>query len=206
MSALFVSIKQNNNNHRLIFINLCNPNNNEFITAPDFDHEPNRRQHTPPCLCRGRFWKACPSDCPSTVSLIRSTTEKPPLLSSLHKLDPVPHPDHADESDFVERPVFTPRWPFYDDRVKDVIVRHRKVYVADKKDKVDLPIHAIDLTIPVKVKNDPIEDLPPPKPVFRMHKYTTIETKPQVEMVPVTTTIIKPVGVSKDQIIEDESL
>lgn len=87
---------------------------------------------------------------------------------------------------------------------QETIVRHRKVYVANNDGMFDMPIHPIELTIPVKVENPAIDALPAPKPIFRMHKYTTVETKPQVEMVPVTTTIIKPVGVSKDQIIEDK--
>lgn len=107
------------------------------------------------------------------------------------------HPDHIDIDD---------RAGLIEDRSGlDMIERHRKIYVSDRDDQFEPVIHPIEVTIPVKVRQDPVDGLPPPKPVFRMHKYTTIETKPEVQMVPVTTTIIKPVGVSKDQIIEDES-
>lgn len=37
-----------------------------------------------------------------------------------------------------------------------------------------------------------------------MRSYTTYENQPEIEMVPVTTTVIKPAGVSKEQYIGDE--
>lgn len=46
--------------------------------------------------------------------------------------------------------------------------------------------------------------LPTEKPFFRVRSYTTYENQPEIEMVPVTTTVIKPAGVSKEQYIGDE--
>lgn len=84
------------------------------------------------------------------------------------------------------------------------VMRHRKVYLSDKQIKNAEPIiHPITIRIPVRVSKDKSLDLPEPKPVFKMRKYTYQETKPEIQMVPVKTTIIKPIGVSKEQIIDD---
>lgn len=78
------------------------------------------------------------------------------------------------------------------------IVRHRKVYVKEGGD--DPVIHPLQVTIPVEVEYP--ADIPTPKPVYKLRKYTTYEEKPEIKMVPVVKTIIKPANVSPDQIIE----
>lgn len=83
-----------------------------------------------------------------------------------------------------------------------IVRTHRKVYVSDKLPEHDPIIHPIELTIPVKIRNEQDPPIPPPKPVFKMRKYTTYETKPEIQMVPITTTVIKPVGATKDQFID----
>lgn len=84
------------------------------------------------------------------------------------------------------------------------VVRHRKVYVSERKDDDEPIIHPLSLTIPVKVPEYSSSEIPEPKPIYRLHKYTTYENRPEIQMMPVTKTIIKPLGVSPDQIIDDE--
>lgn len=91
------------------------------------------------------------------------------------------------------------------EEVDGVLTKHRKIYVASKKSE-DPVIHPISLTIPVRLVEPETVNLPPPKPLFKMRKYTTYESKPEIEMVPVTTTVIKPVGVSEDQVINGRKI
>lgn len=79
------------------------------------------------------------------------------------------------------------------------IVRHRKVYVSPRMPDV----YHIKLTVPVEMPKT--SDLPvsEPKPMYEMRKYTTYKTRPETLMVPVKTTIIKPAGLTDDQIIKD---
>ena len=88
-----------------------------------------------------------------------------------------------------------------DDR--EVVEWHRKVYLGDRKPQEDLVIHPLSITIPVKVPEYRETELPTPKPVFKMRKYVKYVNKPEVQMIPITKTIIKPVGVTSDQIITD---
>lgn len=85
------------------------------------------------------------------------------------------------------------------------VVRHRKVYVSKRNEVIqkDPVIHPLELIIPVHL--DQPTTLPPPKPLFKMRKYTTYENQPEIVQVPVTTTVIKPEGVSQDQIVSEDS-
>lgn len=87
---------------------------------------------------------------------------------------------------------------------RDRILRHRKVYVSKKKQITPI-INPITITIPLKIPEDEAP-LPQPKPVFKYKKFTTYETKPEIQMVPVTKTIIRPADVTPDQIIDDDGL
>lgn len=78
------------------------------------------------------------------------------------------------------------------------IVRHRKVYVKTGND--DPVIHPLRVTIPVEVEYP--ADIPTPKPLYKLKKYTTYEEKSEIKMVPVVKTIIKPANVTPDQFIE----
>lgn len=87
------------------------------------------------------------------------------------------------------------------------VVLHRKVYLSEKETKDEGPIiHPISLTIPVRMKDDLNSNLPKPRPLYKMRKYTYTDPNPEIEMVPITTTVLKPVGVSKDQIIGSDML
>lgn len=105
--------------------------------------------------------------------------------------------DDDDVADYVD-----------DDRKKDTkgddpfgdrfyIDRHRKVYM----EKVGKMVHPISLTIPVKVPTT--QTFTSPRPAFRLTKHKTVENRPEIQMVPVKKTIIKPVGIPSDQIIDD---
>jgi hypothetical protein len=93
-------------------------------------------------------------------------------------------------------------YPVPDGAKEDTIIRHRKVYVSPKS-KGDVPIHPIKIRIPVRMPEYVEPNLPDPKPVYKFKKYTTYESRPEIQMVPVIKTIIKPVGVTPDQIIEE---
>lgn len=181
-----------------------------------------------PCVCDGHFFKVCPDleNCSLDISeddapkdfysarmKPRATLKPDPF--DFHDYD---HPDHPAEdfeddlaasvqdkieSNIVAKPstasVKSPPRITYDG---ERVVRHRKVYVTERDDAPANPlIHQISITIPVKVTKAPSVKLSAPPPVYRMHKYKTYETVPETELIPVTTTIIKPVGVSQDQII-----
>ena len=64
-------------------------------------------------------------------------------------------------------------------------------------------IDPIKITIPLKVKDDS-PAVVEPKPVFKYKKYTTYETKPEIRMVPVVKTILRPVNVGPDQIVDEQ--
>lgn len=173
------------------------------------------------CFCNGKFYQSCPPK--QSGCILRKKSRRPKVLLSpdpyelLHDSE---HPDHVEMFDSVKGNWPMARNPLSDDglmiqsngtgaNLDDIVttdtervVRHRKVYVSEKLNERDPVIHPIELTIPVKIKNEQDPPLPPPKPVFKLRKYTTYETKPEIEMVPITTTVYKPVGVSKDQIID----
>jgi len=124
------------------------------------------------------------------------------------------HPDHPNDDSIFKKPELSAkkhatRVSSKDIRIdesehglwdKDRIVRHRKVYVMAEPN--DTPLVApIKISIPVKAPKE--LDLPPPKPVFKYRKQRIYESKPEIQMVPVTKTIIRPVGVSSDQIIDE---
>lgn len=81
---------------------------------------------------------------------------------------------------------------------KVVMLRHVRVDNPDSLD--DVLIHPVRVKIPIKV-NEMLAVMPPVKHKYKMHEYTTQETKLKTEMVPVTETVIKPIGISKDQIV-----
>lgn len=112
------------------------------------------------------------------------------------------HPDHIEDP--VDRLSILngQSEPVADD---EQVVWHRKIYLADKKEKPKPIIHPVTMTIPIDIEEDPTTIIPPPKPIFKMRKYTTYESQTIKEMVPVTTTVIKPVGISEDHIIEDKA-
>ncbi|KAG9509392.1 Nanos-like 1, partial [Fragariocoptes setiger] len=83
---------------------------------------------------------------------------------------------------------------------KEVIVHHRKVFVAPKTTLA--PINAnkvlarIRIKIPVFIpvpEEEPIIEAPPPKPVFKYVKYTTTEAKPVTKMMDVVTQVMQPI-------------
>lgn len=161
-----------------------------------------------PCFCNGRYYAKCPrsKSCqtPELIGrLLRHQKQSKPEFSEFHDYG---HPDHVlddtlrsglFDDDFMSPPRDDLDVVDDDDRV----VRHRKVYVAERASSVDTDpvIHPLELKIPVRV--DTSSSLPSPKPIFKMHKYM----KPGIVQVPVTTTIIKPEGVSKDQIIGEDA-
>lgn len=109
------------------------------------------------------------------------------------------HPDHVDGHDEMPADLanLSQDESVPDDANKKLIIRHRKVYVKEEN-PIKSIIHPISLTIPLKL-NGPL--VPPPKPFFRMRKYTTYEKTPEVKMVPMKTTVIKPAGITDDQIL-----
>mgnify|MGYP000892797535 CR=1 FL=1 len=172
-------------------------------------------------MCDGRFFQSCPGL--SVCSEVHSTrnkaasrfgSEAAPRSYDDHGAD---HPDHVDENVSSLDEVSIPRSlsPSELDSSSDedlnqgegkaTIVRHRKIYVSAKEAEEDPVVIPIKITIPVEYKDEKTA-IPPPKPLFKMRKYTTYETKPEIEMVPVSTTIIKPVGATKDQFIDDKTL
>lgn len=88
-------------------------------------------------------------------------------------------------------------------------VKHRKVYVARRQGEMMIdqrpPIHTIKVRIPINLKDLEMFDIPEPPPLYQLRKYTSYESVPETQMVPVTKTIIKPVGLTKDQLIGDRS-
>lgn len=110
------------------------------------------------------------------------------------------HPDHVDDIRDLDMMPYPPLLPGDPESIEEPIVGLRRIYVREKIEKKP-PIHTLKITIPVEPEPDNSTVISPPKPHFRLRKYSTLETKPEVEMVPVTTTIIKPVGVTKDQFI-----
>lgn len=80
------------------------------------------------------------------------------------------------------------------------IIRHRKIYVT--KRPFEFPaIQSIELTIPIDFDNNyqSVYDLPSPKPIYKMRKYTTYKVEPQIQTFPITSTILKPVGFGNGQ-------
>lgn len=135
---------------------------------------------------RGR----CPADCQRVITKSTSHDDS--------------HPDHVSD-EFMSPDMYNSNDNKFDSN--EIVERHRKVYLSDKQLNNNQPIiHPISITIPVRLDDGMDVDLPEPKPLFKMRKYTYKETKKETEMVPITTTIIKPVGVAKEQIIDDESL
>lgn len=164
-----------------------------------------------PCFCNGKYYDKCPKSrgCRAPELIGRQPKLQKLLTPEFSEFHDYDHPDHVldDNSrsglideDFVRTPRDDLDVVDDDDRV----VTHRKVYVSERNNlDIDPVIHPIQLKIPVRV--DSRSALPPPKPIFKMRKYTTYERKPEIVEVPVTTTVIKPVGVSKDQIIGEDS-
>lgn len=125
-----------------------------------------------------------------------------PQSESLHDEN---HPDHVDDPTSLAFDSLNPMItvPGVDPKhEEDVVITHRKVYVTDKNIGSQAVVHPIKLVIPVDVRHDPSTVIPPPKPIFKMKKFVDYDRKPVVEMVPVTTTVYKPAGISEDQYID----
>lgn len=170
------------------------------------------------CFCNGKFYQSCPPK-QSGCIIRKKPPRRPnaPLSPDPYEIHDSEHPDHVELFDNArwKQPIGRdPRArsnaetisdnpnPSDLDALDQPVVLHRKVYVTEKRNDFEPVIHPIDITIPVKIKDEQDPPLPPPKPVFKMRKYTSYETRPEIEMVPVTTTVIKPVGVTEDQIID----
>lgn len=184
-----------------------------------------------PCICNSTFYQLCPpsSECQENYS--PDDRNGRPTRPDYGDLGDYPidsedrfhddyDPDHVSDPYDLD-PFYGPRLnpggpydsdPFYEssagnlayDNVvsSDRVVTRRKVYVAPKP-KNDVPIHTVKIRVPLKLPEAVEPQLPPPKPLFKLKKYTTYESKPEIHMVPVTKTIIRPVGVSPDQIIDE---
>ena len=110
------------------------------------------------------------------------------------------HPDHVDIMPSFGPSSFERNPSFVSDQER--IVRHRKVYVAPLQ-QAKSRIETISIRIPLEIPKNSPSNIPDPKPIYKLKKYTTYENTPEIQMVPVTKTIIKPVGVSADQIIDE---
>lgn len=169
-----------------------------------------------PCYCNGKYFAKCPKSmpCPLDRSLKfqRRFDPKPPEFHDYehpdHVLDDAPENSHPGLYDDNLIRDFRDDYPRDLDVVDDDerVVRHRKVYVSKRERalQTDPVIHSLELKIPVHV--DQPTTLPPPKPLYVMRKYTSYENRPEIVEVPVTTTVIKPEGVSKDQIVSEDSV
>lgn len=172
------------------------------------------------CVCDGKLRDDCiEKSCFRPCSLI--PIPKAPALAPIHH--DINHPDHVDSipigedaesiievgnkrDDFKITREPSELSPLEEDAVlidDEKVVRHRKIYVTERPVDAEPIIHPISLTIPVEIKQPVHEIVPPPKRIFKLRKYTIQESEPEIEMVPVTTTVIKPAGVSDDQIIGD---
>lgn len=146
-------------------------------------------------------------DSPADEDSLFELSKKPPVSSLLQHDES--HPDHVDVApifdDLSQSSLVTkhPRLP--DFMQPDVPEEHRKVYLSPR-DKYESNLKPISITVPLKIPDDDETGVPAPRHLFKYKKYTTYETKPEIQMVPVTKTILKPVGVSADQIVDDEGL
>lgn len=86
------------------------------------------------------------------------------------------------------------------------VERSRKVYLTPRKKDWPPQIHKFTVRIPITPPTYEPVSIPEPKPLYKFRKYTTYENRKEVQMVPVTKTIIKPIGISPDQIIGDDGL
>lgn len=165
-----------------------------------------------PCICNSTFYKYCPkaSDCiENNIEYISKMSKQPNspnqmagLLERADEYHDDLHPDHVDIT-----PSFGPRSFSRNPDLgsdKERIVRHRKVYVAARKQEKPR-IQTLSIKIPLEIPTVDSSNIPEPKSMYKLKKYTTYENRPEIQMVPVTKTIIKPVGVSQDQFIDDSA-
>lgn len=162
-----------------------------------------------PCVCQGQFFQSCPESC----------LDEQPIVGRSVILHDLEHPDHIDgeigqnKARLIgDRRRVAQNYPRRigkdlkpEEALKEApVVRHRKVYVKEyQNDKLPV-LKPFTITIPVKLNPPPAPNIPKPRHMYRLHKYTTYETKPEVQMIPVTTTVIKPAGLGRDQLIDDK--
>lgn len=173
------------------------------------DFEP---QDGKPCICNSTFYRHCPKNSQCFEDIILDplpSSDEQFMNSNLPRgYHDDSHPDHVDMIPNFNRYRTGPRYmsrPSWNDG--ETILRRRKVYVTPREQEKQPPVHAFTIRIPIVAPTVPSISIPDPPPIFKFKKYITYESKPEVQMVPVTRTIIKPVGVTPDQIINaDDSI